>query len=71
MSVKGEKAVLNGRARRVHVQLVPFDSQTNFHFIYPRFIIVYQLSWAAFFLFLAFQQFKLLYLPGSPYSCNP
>lgn len=71
MSVEDEKVVLNGRARRVHVQLVPFDSQTNFYSIYPRLNTVYQLFLAPSFPFLAFQQFNLLYLPRSPYSCNP
>lgn len=36
MNVKDGKAVLNGRARRVHVQLVPFDSQKQISVQYTK-----------------------------------
>lgn len=49
----------------------PSILKNKFLFNIPRFNIVHQLFLAPSFLFLAFQQFNLLYLPRFPYSCNP
>lgn len=71
MSVKGEKSCPQRTSKKGSrsTRALRFSNKISFHI--PKVHRSISISLAGFFLFLAFQQFKLLYLPGSPYSCNP